>query len=754
MILTSSALGIISAVGIACGVVLNTTQDIYVYGKLFNDHIDEIDKVDPGYAQRVESLFEIDARLEGDRVKIGNELLGVLQNFINTTFPTNLETPPVVNVPGFPYYRYISMEEFEILGYYFKERYGNVDSGTYIEVGGLSGMSGKHGLSIAAYTNNAVTNLITATYQMTLLAAVGWDLLEFDNGKFIHVILWLTDGTTLRSGDGIPIENIGVFDTAYELPYVPGSVDWGNAFPDVNTGEYEGDVGIYVPGNLEDVGTITPEDVLTGNPDIDWTTDGTVDVPENITDIPLDIDTDIPITTVPSDEITEVPVIPPIDIPDIPDIGDDLPEGEDGNLGEDELDDWGNSRSGGLYYYYIGDDTGDSGNDDVIGHATGVVSLSYTPYLWCNDCNITKLPYDSERFGKPSTFSNFYVYRINEVTKPIKKVGGFTAYSTSFNVNTGEGKPYNYMNETKLYQYPYSFAYVYDGINQPLEIKYHYLSYVYNDIYIKQTVSDKCTYGIFVKDYKGDREGNLEGIVLTSGNELPCSSSTYAQWFATNRNQMSQNIQNVLSTNAIQSHGAKQQFEIQKDMSTLNVIGGLGTALAGLFTMNIGGVGTGLMSALNTNNMLKSQQASLNTQLALNKQSDQNAIQSAMALNNDMRNAPPTLVSHGSNVFYGILNTNKQMLLLRMGLSEEDYFRIGTYFTMYGYKQNKLMEINLRSRKYFNYFKITAPNIVSTNVPHSQLEKIKEIFKEGITLWHYNNSTKVLDYFHSDNYEV
>ena len=151
---------------------------------------------------------------------------------------------------------------------------------------------------------------------------------------------------------------------------------------------------------------------------------------------------------------------------------------------------------------------------------------------------------------------------------------------------------------------------------------------------------------------------------------------------------------------------------------------------------------------------MRSQQAQLNTQLALNKVSEQNAIQSALALNNDMRNSPATLVSHGSNVFYGLVNNNKNLLLIRIGLNEYDYFRIGTYFTMFGYKQNKVIDINLRSRKYFNYFKIVSPNIIAPNVPSSHIEKIKEIFKNGVTLWHYNNSSKVLDYFHSDNYEV
>ena len=243
-------------------------------------------------------------------------------------------------------------------------------------------------------------------------------------------------------------------------------------------------------------------------------------------------------------------------------------------------------------------------------------------------------------------------------------------------------------------------------------------------------------------------------MVLTSGNELPCSSSTYAQWYATNRNQIAQNIQNIQNTNAIQNHGLEQQGQFNQTNATINGIGNLIGAIGSILSLDFGqSVGNIQNSILSVNN-LKSQQASINNQIAMNKQNEQNAIQSTLALNSDMRNSPATLISHGSNVFYGLINNNKKLLLIRMGLNEEEYLRLGTYFTMYGYKQNRVLNINLRSRKYFNYFKIISPNIIAPQVPQAQLEKIKEIFKDGITLWHYNNRSNVLDYFTVDNYEV
>ena len=766
--LSSVLLGALATVTVGSGIALQTDNDLISLGVLFKDFCDRQNAemfnemtallhssmaMNPNNYVSVDSKF-LDACKEFlDGLFLANEI-DVNANYIGTALGGIPVYPKVVDA-GYSYDTalglwidltdsndyYITSAEEAVANrvgqvyVYFNYRGQYQQSTAYRWTDGTTHADLTHGINISLNwepnTHRLFIQLINGVYwlygQITL------------NGKYL----------------AFQIANVSNYATdVYGLNY-GGTYDWNDAFNPPATGEGEDtSVALPIPGDL---GDIVGPDVDIWDGDISLPTDGTISVPE--TDNPaIDIDKDIVIpgsTTVDPDvPVTpNAPIIPPI-IPDAPDIE----EGGDGSIDEGEKDNLSptiSEVSGGLYYYYIGNDVSDSRIDDVIGHATGVVSLSYTPYTWYTDLNITKLPYDKERFNNLINIAdNFSVYRINDVTRPVKKVGGFKAYANDFSVNIGEGKPYNYMNETKLYQYPYSFAYIYDGINNPLEIKYHYLRYYYNDVYIKQTVSDKCTYGIFVKNYKGDNEGNLESMVLTSGNELPCSSSTYAQWYATNRNQIAQNIQNIQNTNAVQNHGNIQQYEISKDSNTVNGIGQLIGALGSVFSLDFGGAVGNVTSAINTQNTMRSQQAQLNTQLALNKVSEQNAIQSALALNNDMRNSPATLVSHGSNVFYGLVNNNKNLLLIRMGLNEDDYFRIGTYFTMFGYKQNKVIDINLRSRKYFNYFKIVSPNIIAPNVPSSHIEKIKEIFKNGVTLWHYNNSSKVLDYFHSDNYEV
>ena len=68
---------------------------------------------------------------------------------------------------------------------------------------------------------------------------------------------------------------------------------------------------------------------------------------------------------------------------------------------------------------------------------------------------------------------------------------------------------------------------------------------------------------------------------------------------------------------------------------------------------------------------------------------------------------------------------------------------IDDFFTMYGYKVNSLKTPNITGRSNWNYVKLINPNIEGY-IPQEDLEKIKEMFTNGITLWH--TTSHFLDY--------
>ena len=68
---------------------------------------------------------------------------------------------------------------------------------------------------------------------------------------------------------------------------------------------------------------------------------------------------------------------------------------------------------------------------------------------------------------------------------------------------------------------------------------------------------------------------------------------------------------------------------------------------------------------------------------------------------------------------------------------------IDDYFTMYGYKVNSLEVINPHKRTYFDYIKTIGCNIIG-NIPQKDMEEIRRLFDNGITIWH--NTSHFLDY--------
>ena len=69
--------------------------------------------------------------------------------------------------------------------------------------------------------------------------------------------------------------------------------------------------------------------------------------------------------------------------------------------------------------------------------------------------------------------------------------------------------------------------------------------------------------------------------------------------------------------------------------------------------------------------------------------------------------------------------------------------KIDKYFDMYGYLTNERKVPNLNNRPNWNYVKTIGANIVG-NIPQYDLQAIKTMFDNGVTLWHH--SSTFLDY--------
>ena len=99
------------------------------------------------------------------------------------------------------------------------------------------------------------------------------------------------------------------------------------------------------------------------------------------------------------------------------------------------------------------------------------------------------------------------------------------------------------------------------------------------------------------------------------------------------------------------------------------------------------------------------------------------------------------------NVNSGDINFSYQDsggLSLELMTIKEEYAKIiDDYFSAYGYRVNTYKVPNITGRTYWNYVKTIGCNMIG-DIPQQDLEKIKEMFNNGVTMWH--NPTYFLDY--------
>ena len=217
-----------------------------------------------------------------------------------------------------------------------------------------------------------------------------------------------------------------------------------------------------------------------------------------------------------------------------------------------------------------------------------------------------------------------------------------------------------------------------------------------------------------LKDYKKDPEGRYTSLMQAVGLEFPVISDAYYTYMLENKNTIQANVTNS-AINAV--------------AGTINgVISGAGVGGAGgaLF----GGVSGAVAGGLSLQAQIRSENA---------KQAD-------------LKAKPDNVIASIDSAF-NILDNNTDIAFYRMRICCENEEIIAEIFNMYGYKVNRVDIPNTRSRVRFNYIQTAGANIIGS-FNQSDLSRIKEIYNNGITIWHYiDQNFKPLDYSY-ENIEV
>lgn len=245
-------------------------------------------------------------------------------------------------------------------------------------------------------------------------------------------------------------------------------------------------------------------------------------------------------------------------------------------------------------------------------------------------------------------------------------------------------------NKLKCYPYRYLLA----TNNSGTSVVYHYELFSDNDIsfQIKGTVTPGCEIKLIPINYKNNSFNYNEG--LTFGKFPVCSwiKDVYLNWITSN------SVNNMIG-----------------------VAGGITKTIVGGVEGNPEGAAEGV------GNILEVAKAHYEHQFAPNQ-----------AMGNT--NCGDINFATGYD----------DISFLHFSIKPEYSAIIDNFFSMYGYKTNLVKTPNITGRSNWNYVKTRGLNITG-DIPQEDMQKIKEIFDNGITFWH--NPSTFLDYSQS-NYIV
>lgn len=251
----------------------------------------------------------------------------------------------------------------------------------------------------------------------------------------------------------------------------------------------------------------------------------------------------------------------------------------------------------------------------------------------------------------------------------------------------------------KLFTYPYCYL-LCDNNNGGTSV-YHYEDFGSNIVFsLGLSMGIGCPSRLYPQNYKMTNGANYQ-YGLTGG-KLPTAawaSDAYTNW-------LTQNAVSIENTN------------LTAGITTMGAIG------SGAIAVATGGAAAGLSAA------------------AIALGAGTNVLNQIAELNNEDYKAslvPPQAKGDVASGDLTFASGRAEFTVIPMSIKAENARIIDDYFSMFGYKVNRLKAANLDSRENWNYIK-TVGAIVTGQIPNEAAEALRDMFDSGITFWHKPNN--------------
>lgn len=239
----------------------------------------------------------------------------------------------------------------------------------------------------------------------------------------------------------------------------------------------------------------------------------------------------------------------------------------------------------------------------------------------------------------------------------------------------------------KCFVYPYNYLYVTNHVGNDNILKYEDFSSNNCVFDLEFAISIGGTGRILPKNYKNIERNYNESIIIPKFPTCSWSGDAFTNWLTQNAVNIPTQIANI----------------------GVNTLTATGSALTGNMT-------GGVMGGISVTNSIASligefYQASL----------------------------LPAIKQGTNNADINYLANKNRITFYHMRVKTEFLQVIDNYFTMFGYKINRVKSPNITGRNNWNYVKTTNANFTG-NIPQSDILQINNMFNNGVTLWHNPNN--------------
>lgn len=254
--------------------------------------------------------------------------------------------------------------------------------------------------------------------------------------------------------------------------------------------------------------------------------------------------------------------------------------------------------------------------------------------------------------------------------------------------------------ETKLHTFPFEYIQLSNYQSQPFKLRIENLPDTCN-VKLRQNIDIIPKSKIWVEDYNNESDGKDNSAINSTLEEVTLWNDAYE--------------------NYISQHRASATTGVALNVATGVAMLGLGIATGGV------GLVAGIGGAIGIGSKIANE----------------------VIQREDLKQAPDNVSKLGNNLTFDIIDDNIKYILRHYRIKEQFRQTIFKYFSTFGYKSNTFEIPDIRSRYYFNYIKTIGANLVS-NISNDAIQKLKEIFDNGVTIWHFRDADTFKGIF---NYE-